>query len=87
MLFVIYRLKLELSLCDSFPLSKPDAVKKWEEALHRKAFKATKYSRLCSNHFTPDCFDRSGCQVHLRSGEFISYFVCCSLLDIINYIM
>ncbi|KFV77663.1 THAP domain-containing protein 1, partial [Struthio camelus australis] len=41
-----------------FPLTRPDLCKKWEAALKRKNFKPTKYSSICSEHFTPDCFKR-----------------------------
>ncbi|KYO35073.1 THAP domain-containing protein 1 [Alligator mississippiensis] len=41
-----------------FPLTRPDLCKKWETAVKRKNFKPTKYSSICSEHFTPDCFKR-----------------------------
>ncbi|XP_008116911.1 THAP domain-containing protein 1 isoform X3 [Anolis carolinensis] len=41
-----------------FPLTRPDLCKKWEAAVRRKNFKPTKYSSICSEHFTPDCFKR-----------------------------
>uniref|UniRef100_A0A8D0GZC1 THAP domain-containing protein 1 n=1 Tax=Sphenodon punctatus TaxID=8508 RepID=A0A8D0GZC1_SPHPU len=41
-----------------FPLTKPDLCKKWEAAVKRKNFKPTKYSSICSEHFTTDCFKR-----------------------------
>jgi len=51
-------------------MSNPDRVKAWEHAMHRINFRATKWSRVCSKHFTPDCFDRSGQTVRLREGKF-----------------
>ncbi|XP_062830226.1 THAP domain-containing protein 1 isoform X2 [Anolis carolinensis] len=42
----------------AFPLTRPDLCKKWEAAVRRKNFKPTKYSSICSEHFTPDCFKR-----------------------------
>ncbi|XP_028921748.1 THAP domain-containing protein 1 [Ornithorhynchus anatinus] len=41
-----------------FPLTRPDLCQKWEAAVRRKNFKPTKYSSICSEHFTPDCFKR-----------------------------
>ncbi|CAL1281878.1 unnamed protein product [Larinioides sclopetarius] len=45
----------------AFSLSFPkDEIRRriWEIKIRRKDFKATKWSRLCSKHFPPDCFDR-----------------------------
>ena len=36
----------------SFPLSRPELLDKWIRAVHRVDFKPTKYSRVCSRHFT-----------------------------------
>lgn len=41
-----------------FPLTRPSLCKQWEAAVKRKNFKPTKYSSICSEHFTPDCFKR-----------------------------
>ncbi|MEE6509012.1 hypothetical protein FKM82_023836 [Ascaphus truei] len=41
-----------------FPLTRPLLCKKWEAAIRRIDFKPTKYSSICSDHFTPDCFKR-----------------------------
>nr|2JTG_A Chain A, THAP domain-containing protein 1 [Homo sapiens] len=41
-----------------FPLTRPSLCKEWEAAVRRKNFKPTKYSSICSEHFTPDCFKR-----------------------------
>ncbi|CAH2293514.1 THAP domain-containing 1 [Pelobates cultripes] len=41
-----------------FPLTRPLLCKKWESAVRRVNFKPTKYSSICSDHFTPDCFKR-----------------------------
>lgn len=41
-----------------FPLTRPSLCEKWEAAVRRKNFKPTKYSSICSEHFTPDCFKR-----------------------------
>ncbi|KFO93945.1 THAP domain-containing protein 1, partial [Buceros rhinoceros silvestris] len=50
--------KLRTLLVYRFPLTRPDLCKKWEAAVRRKNFKPTKYSSICSEHFTPDCFKR-----------------------------
>ncbi|KAJ1205414.1 hypothetical protein NDU88_000849 [Pleurodeles waltl] len=41
-----------------FPLTRPEICEKWEAAVRRNNFKPTKYSSICSEHFTPDCFKR-----------------------------
>lgn len=46
----------------------------WEAALRRKGFTASPSSRLCSNHFIQEDFDRTGQTVRLRAGAFPSVF-------------
>ncbi|XP_074473971.1 THAP domain-containing protein 1 [Sebastes fasciatus] len=41
-----------------FPLARPDVCCKWVAAMRRNNFKPTKYSNICSQHFTKDCFKR-----------------------------
>ncbi|KAK6492842.1 THAP domain-containing protein 1-like isoform X1 [Huso huso] len=41
-----------------FPLARPDVCEKWVSAMRRNNFKPTKYSNICSQHFTKDCFKR-----------------------------
>ncbi|XP_054879778.1 THAP domain-containing protein 1-like [Poeciliopsis prolifica] len=41
-----------------FPLARPDVCRKWVAAMRRSNFKPTKYSNICSQHFTQDCFKR-----------------------------
>ncbi|TSL28299.1 THAP domain-containing protein 1 [Bagarius yarrelli] len=41
-----------------FPLARPDLCGKWVAAMKRRNFKPTKYSNICSQHFTKDCFKR-----------------------------
>ncbi|XP_051264117.1 THAP domain-containing protein 1-like [Dicentrarchus labrax] len=40
----------------------------WEVAIRREGFVATESSKLCSEHFKPDDFDRTGQIVRLRDG-------------------
>lgn len=39
-----------------FPLARPNICVKWVAAMRRNNFKPTKYSNICSQHFTKDCF-------------------------------
>ncbi|XP_025416958.1 THAP domain-containing protein 1-like [Sipha flava] len=39
-----------------FPHSNEELMKKWIEAIKRKHFKLSQYSRICSDHFTNDDF-------------------------------
>uniref|UniRef100_A0A8C1VGB6 THAP domain-containing protein 1 n=1 Tax=Cyprinus carpio TaxID=7962 RepID=A0A8C1VGB6_CYPCA len=41
-----------------FPLARPDVCGRWVAAMKRRNFKPTKYSNICSQHFTRDCFKR-----------------------------
>ncbi|XP_054468434.1 peroxynitrite isomerase THAP4-like isoform X2 [Anoplopoma fimbria] len=41
-----------------FPLARPDVSAKWVAAMRRNNFKPTKYSNICSQHFTKDCFKK-----------------------------
>ncbi|KAJ8007476.1 hypothetical protein DPEC_G00117900 [Dallia pectoralis] len=41
-----------------FPLARQDVCGKWVAAMRRNNFKPTKYSNICSQHFTKDCFKR-----------------------------
>ncbi|XP_032425466.1 THAP domain-containing protein 1 isoform X1 [Xiphophorus hellerii] len=41
-----------------FPLARPDVCRKWVAAMRRSNFKPTKYSNICSQHFSQDCFKR-----------------------------
>ncbi|XP_072224680.1 THAP domain-containing protein 6 isoform X2 [Leuresthes tenuis] len=42
--------------------------RQWEIALRRKGFSASESSLLCSEHFKPEDFDRTGQTVRLRDG-------------------
>ncbi|KAF7239967.1 THAP domain-containing protein 1 [Varanus komodoensis] len=57
-LVVILKKELKVHFVCRFPLTRPDLCRKWEAAVRRKNFKPTKYSSICSEHFTPDCFKR-----------------------------
>uniref|UniRef100_A0A8C2WQN1 THAP domain-containing protein 1 n=1 Tax=Cyclopterus lumpus TaxID=8103 RepID=A0A8C2WQN1_CYCLU len=41
-----------------FPLARPDVGAQWVAAMRRNNFKPTKYSNICSQHFSKDCFKR-----------------------------
>ncbi|XP_060768829.1 THAP domain-containing protein 1 isoform X2 [Neoarius graeffei] len=49
---------IELGILELFPLARPDLCGKWVSAMKRRNFKPTKYSNICSQHFTKDCFKR-----------------------------
>ncbi|XP_061569578.1 THAP domain-containing protein 6-like, partial [Cololabis saira] len=48
--------------------------RQWEVALRREGFTATKHTKLCSEHFKPYHFDRTGQIVRLRDGAIPSLF-------------
>lgn len=48
--------------------------RQWELAVKRKSFVATGRSLLCSEHFKPEDFDRTGQIVRLRHGVKPSVF-------------
>ena len=62
-------------VCCRFPMSQPERVRVWEHAMHRENFRASRWSCVCSTHFTPDCFNRTGQTVRLREGESICYLL------------
>ncbi|XP_076826509.1 protein cholesin isoform X1 [Brachyhypopomus gauderio] len=45
-----------------------DLRRQWEVAVRREGFVATESSKICSEHFKPDDFDRTGQIVRLRDG-------------------
>lgn len=47
----------------SFPFKNDTRLKKWIIAVRRLNWKPTKHSRICSEHFTPDCFHEPGMNV------------------------
>ncbi|KAG9276001.1 THAP domain-containing protein 6-like [Astyanax mexicanus] len=56
-----------------FP-SNIDLRRQWEFAIKRERFVASQSSKLCSEHFEPDDFDRTGQIVRLRDGAIPSVF-------------
>lgn len=48
--------------------------KQWEAAVGRKGFSASRSSSLCSEHFGPEHFDRTGQTVRIRAGVVPSVF-------------
>lgn len=46
----------------------------WERAVRREGWCAKDGDRLCSVHFTPDCFDRTGQTTRLRVGSVPTVF-------------
>ncbi|XP_037535154.1 THAP domain-containing protein 6 isoform X2 [Nematolebias whitei] len=56
-----------------FPKDK-ERRKQWETAVRRKGVSASPSSMLCSDHFRPENFDRTGQTVRLRAGVVPSVF-------------
>ncbi|XP_029986140.1 THAP domain-containing protein 1 [Sphaeramia orbicularis] len=59
-----------------FPLARPDVCGKWVAAMRRNNFKPTKYSNICSQHFTKDCFKRECNNRVLKDNAVPSLFTC-----------
>ncbi len=55
-------------------LSDTGLRRQWEVAIRKEGFVATESSKLCSEHFKPDDFDRTGQIVRLRDGATPSVF-------------
>lgn len=47
----------------------PNVRSTWERAVRREGWKPKDGDYICSRHFTPDCFDRTGQTVRLRPGS------------------
>ncbi|KAJ0057632.1 hypothetical protein NL108_011580, partial [Boleophthalmus pectinirostris] len=60
-----------------FPLARPDVCDKWVSAMRRDNFRPTKYSSLCSQHFTQDSFKRECNNRVLKENAVPSVFSSC----------
>ncbi|XP_033845183.1 THAP domain-containing protein 1-like [Periophthalmus magnuspinnatus] len=60
-----------------FPLARPDICDKWVSAMRRDNFRPTKYSSLCSQHFTRDSFKRECNNRVLKEHAVPSVFFSC----------
>nr|XP_037278211.1 THAP domain-containing protein 6-like [Rhipicephalus microplus] len=49
-----------------FPRSKPDLYRRWVVNLRRDKWTPSPGSSLCSDHFTDNCFDRTGARTRLQ---------------------
>ncbi|XP_059386180.1 THAP domain-containing protein 1-like [Carassius carassius] len=70
------RIKGLKELCDCclwhrFALARPDICGRWLAAIKRRNFKPTKYSNICSQHFTRDCFKHE-CNNHVLKDNAVS---------------
>ncbi|KAM3873992.1 THAP domain-containing protein 1 [Diretmus argenteus] len=63
-----------------FPLARPDVCGKWISAMRRNNFKPTKYSNICSQHFTRDCFKRE-CNNRVLKENAVPSLFCFSKLQ------
>ncbi|XP_015216897.1 THAP domain-containing protein 1 isoform X2 [Lepisosteus oculatus] len=63
-----------------FPLARPDVCGKWVAAMRRNNFKPTKYSNICSQHFTKDCFKRE-CNNRVLKENAVPSLFCFNRLD------
>ncbi|KAH8038452.1 hypothetical protein HPB51_001567 [Rhipicephalus microplus] len=48
--------------------------KQWKQAVRRESWAPKNGDQLCSVHFTPECFDRTGQTVRLRHGSLLTVF-------------
>uniref|UniRef100_A0A3B3ZIY8 THAP domain-containing protein 1 n=1 Tax=Periophthalmus magnuspinnatus TaxID=409849 RepID=A0A3B3ZIY8_9GOBI len=65
-----------------FPLARPDICDKWVSAMRRDNFRPTKYSSLCSQHFTRDSFKR---ECNNRTLQMVITMLSMSHLEVISY--
>uniref|UniRef100_A0A3Q2ZSC8 THAP domain-containing protein 1 n=1 Tax=Kryptolebias marmoratus TaxID=37003 RepID=A0A3Q2ZSC8_KRYMA len=61
-----------------FP-SNTDLRRQWESAVRREGFVATDSSQLCSEHFKPEDFNRTGQIVRLRVCVLFCFLLRCLL--------
>jgi hypothetical protein len=63
-----------VKILDRFPLSNPALTKQWIVNMKRDKFMPVASSRLCSEHFSEECFDRTGQNVRLRDNAVPTVF-------------
>ena len=51
-----------------FPFSKPELLKQWLTNIDRPGWKPSSNSRVCSDHFTTEMFDRTGQTIRLHDN-------------------
>ncbi|KAK0167488.1 hypothetical protein PV327_004881 [Microctonus hyperodae] len=57
-----------------FPLNNSNRLEQWLNNFPLKNWQPSKDSLLCSDHFTEDCFDRTGFRVHLQPNSIPTKF-------------
>lgn len=57
-----------------FPFRNRELVKRWTINIRRKNWKPTRSTLICSDHFTEDCFDRTGSTTRLREAAVPTLF-------------
>lgn len=57
-----------------FPLNNSNRLQQWLNNFPLKNWQPSKDSLLCSDHFTEDCFDRTGFRVHLQPNSIPTKF-------------
>ncbi len=58
----------------SYPSSRPSLLQKWTENTRRDQWEPKRTSVLCSDHFTEECFDRTGQTTRLRENAVPTIF-------------
>lgn len=57
-----------------YPHSKPDLLRKWLLSIPSEDDWPSKYAIICSDHFTEECFDRTGQTIRLRENAVPTLF-------------
>ena len=63
-----------LPILHRFPFSAPDVLNTWVVNMKRDKWKPSKHAVLCSEHFSSDCFDKTGLTVRLREDAVPTIF-------------